>query len=348
VRRTLEAIFRHPVQSFLLIAVLPVVGVAMMYVMVPRTYQSRASLWVYHRYEIIGATGAESDLNSTPAQTQATALGELLQTRSFVLSVVKGIDLAPTLGLSADVMNDPERLQNALFDEISKHVLTIPSAYNLFTITYSNRNPKIAQEIVASVIANYGKQSLGLSLANGQNILATYQAELATAQNNLNSANTAESQYQARNPNLTPAQLANDQNYKLLDSQKVQAQANVQSIQNSISQLQQSIGKIGTNPSSLFQTIDAPQVPDLPNSRTKDYLIGGGIGLVVGLLAWVVFLLVLVRRDHGIYSARDLHEKITFPVVMQLPKLTTATLSLLTPGTAQDLAQLSGGKSDAH
>ena len=51
-----------------------------------------------------------------------------------------------------------------------------------------------------------------------------------------------------------------------------------------------------------------PQVPYQPVSRTKNYLIGGGAGLVVALLACVIYLVIVVRRDHGVYSAEDLQD----------------------------------------
>ncbi len=329
-RRTLEAIFRHPLQLLTLILLLPVVGVAVAYFMVPRTYQSTASLWALQRYFVIGSTGPESDLLSTPAQTQATALTELLQTRSFVDSVVKGIDLAPTLSLDSTVMNNPQQLEETLFNEISKHTVVTPSAYDLFEISYTNRNPHIAQQVVASVIANYGTQGLGLSIAEGQNLLASYQTQLANAQKNLNDAVTAETQYARAHSNLTQAQLANDPQYALLDSQRLQAQATTQNLHNTINTIQQAINAQGTQAGTLFQVIDAPQVPYLPVSRTKNYLIGGGAGLVVALFACIIYLVILVRRDRGVYSAYDLQDLVAFPLIMQLPNLTPKAVSQLT------------------
>src|SRR5713226_8325972 len=102
-RRTLEAVFRRPIQLLTLLIVLPIAGVALAYVMVPRTYQATASLWALHHYAVIGLTQAEIDLSSAPAQTQTTALNELLQTHVFVDAVVKGIDLARALNLGPSV-----------------------------------------------------------------------------------------------------------------------------------------------------------------------------------------------------------------------------------------------------
>ena len=343
-RRTLETIFRHPLQILILIVLLPIVGVAVAYFMVPRSYQSTASVWAFQRYFVIGATGQESDLNSTPAQTQTTALGELLQTRRFDSEVVQGIDLAPTLGLNASATNNSQ-LQEALFNEISKHVLVTPSAYSLFDISYTNQSPLVAQQIVQSVITNYGKQSLALTSAEGQNLLATYQTQLVNAQNNLNSAVLAETQYVRTRPSQT-LDLLKDPQYTLLDAQRVQAQTNVQNIQTAINALKQSISSVGTNGNTLYQVIDTPQV--IPVSRTKNYLIAGGTGLGLALVACVMYLVITVRRDRGIYSSEDLQDLVAFPIVMQLPKLTPAAVSLLTAKTVNSRGLLMDRQNSSH
>jgi hypothetical protein len=306
---------------------LPIVGVAVEYFLVPRTYQSAASLWALQRYAVIGATGLESDLQSTPAQTQTTALTELLQTRSFVLTVVKGIDLAPTLGFSESAMPDPQQLQDALFNEISKKVLVTSQGYNLFEISYTNRNPQVAQQVIQSVIENYGLQSVGLSVAEGQNLLESYQTQLQNAQQDENTIVAAEAQYIAAHPELTPNKLPSDPQYALLQARVVQAETNVQNIQNTINTIQQSIS---SSANTLYKVIDAPQIPIHSTSRTKNYLIGGGVGLAVGLLACSIFLIILVRRDQALYTASDLQSVVEIPVVMQLPVLTGEMISMLT------------------
>jgi hypothetical protein len=332
-RRTLEAIFRYPLQLLVLLVILPVFGVGLEYYKVPRTYESSASVWALQRYFVVGATGPESDLTSTPAETQSIALNELLQTRAFSLAVVKGINLGPSLGLSESVMNNPRQLEDAEYSDISAHVVASPSAYNLYNITYSNRDPKIAQQVVISVIANFGLQSLGLSVAEGQNLLSSYKTQLASAQKDLNNAVTIETKYVVNHPNV---KLASDPQYALLDTERVQALANVQSIQNIINSIQQSIiNAQGTGTSTLFQVIDEPLIPDRPLSRTKDFLLGGGAGLGIALLSYLIFLIILVRRDRGIYSAVDLQNVAQYQVVMQLPKLTPRTISLLTTSSTR-------------
>src|SRR4030081_786235 len=117
--RILEAFFRRPLLFLVLIAIPPIVGVATAYFLVPRTYQSVADLWALRRYEIIGATGPESNLQATPADTQSLALDELLQTREFSLTVANDANILPILHLSSSILANTEQKDDALSAEIS-------------------------------------------------------------------------------------------------------------------------------------------------------------------------------------------------------------------------------------
>lgn len=344
-RRTLEAIFRRPLLLLIPILLLPIIGVAFEYYTVPRTYQATASIWALQRYFVVGATGPESDLTSTPAETQATALNEFLQTRTFAMSVAQGIDLAPTLGLSG-VANDSQIAQDSIYSDISKHVVATPVAYNLYLISYTNKDPATAQEVVKSVIAKFGSQGPGFSVAGAQNLLTGYQTQLANAQKTLDEAISSETHYAAIHPDV---KLGSDPEYELLDTQRLQALTNVQNIQNTINTIQQSIFNTqGTGTNTLFQVIDPPQQPNRPASRTKDYILGGGMGLGIALLACIVYLVIVVRRNRGVYSDRDLQDLVSFPVVMQLPTLTPAAVSLLAKKTVPGQALLTDRKSSAN
>ncbi len=335
-RRTLEAFFRHLLPMLIPIVLFPLIGVGVAYVLVPKMYQSTASLWALHRYEVISPTGPESDLTATPAQTQATELEDLLQTRSFTLQVLAGIDLAPTLNLSSSVLNDPQQLQDALFLELAKNVVPTAVGYQLFTVSYTNRNPQIAQQVIQSVIQNYGTQGQRLSVEEGNNLLTAYQAQLKQAQLQEEQAVAAEEQYVSSHSRLSQAELAADPRYQQLDAATKQAQANVQNIQDQINTIQQSIGANSSGVNTLFQVVDPPQVPQLPQSRKTKFLMGGGIGLAIALLADAIYLIILVRRDRSIYSAYDLQGVVSIPVLMQLPTLTPASTTLLTSNQLVD------------
>jgi hypothetical protein len=316
VRRALEAFFRRPRRFVLLIVLLPIIGLGVG-LKLPRTYQVQASLWANQRFAVIGATGSESDLLATPAETQATALNELLQTRVFDLEVANQTQLADTL--SAAVRANPTTRDNALAQEISTRVIVVAPGTDLFTITYSNKSPHIAEQVVAAVINSYGEQSQGLSVIEGQNLLNAYQAQLPGAQKALDAAVQAEKQYLSQHATETPAQLANDPQYTALHADTTQKQSVVQTLQSQIANLSQEISTVSGG--QLFRVLDKPTVPAQPMSRTRTLLMTAGGGLLLALLACTIYLALLVRRDRALYTAAEVQRATEMRVLLQLPAL---------------------------
>jgi uncharacterized protein involved in exopolysaccharide biosynthesis len=330
---TLETIFRRPIHLLFLILLLPALAIAVVYFL-PRSYQSTASLWALRRYIVIGATGPESDLTSTPAQTQATALTELLHSRTFALTAAHETQLASTL--AANVRANPQSRDDALFQDISTNVIPTAQGYNLFNVTYTNRNPKVAQEVLQAVIRNFDVQSESFSSVEARQILASYQTQLNQAKQQADAAAQAEAQYIQNNPY---ANFSIDPQYQLLHSETQQAQGNVANIQTQIDTINQEIALQGSGPGTLFQTLDPPLLPTTPVSRLKTFLIAGGVGLGIALLACILYIVLSVRRNRVVYTPLDLEKVAAFPVAMELPQLSPAARTLLALGEPPDSFQ---------
>ncbi|MEO8973075.1 MAG: hypothetical protein ABI406_15930 [Ktedonobacteraceae bacterium] len=335
-QRVLESVFRRPLQFLLLLLMLPPLGVAVAYIVFPRTYPATATLWAFHRYEVIGLSGPETDPNSTPAETQATALTELLQTRVFALSIAKATDLPSTLSVATQANSQLQ--DNALFTEISQHVAVAADGYNLFVITYINTNAVIAQQVVQSTIQNFAVESEGFTSVEAKILLEGDQTQLVNAKNVAAQAVAAEANYIAAHSNLTQSELLTDPQYTLLHAQSQQAQATVANIQASIDTINQEINAQGNSSANLFKVLDAPAIPYVPVSRTKDYLTGGGVGLGVALLAFILYVIISSRRDRTIHSPLDLQQIIALPIVMQIPQLNDTSVSLLVESAQQGSA----------
>lgn len=329
--KVLEAVFRHPLQLIIMLLVPTIIGLAVAYVL-PRSYQSSATLWALKRYDIIGATGPESNLLATPADTQVAALSEMLQSRAFALAVAKSTDVVSTLKLSHQELSDPQLLEDALILEISQHVQVISRGYNLYEITYTNRNPHVAYEVVAAVITEFRLQGQGFSVVEGQRLLQGYQDQLAKAKNDADSAAQTESKYLAAHPELTKTGSTplNDPQYALLDSKRTQAQSILQSLQSTIATLSQEIATQSSGEDTFFKLLDDPLQPDVAVSRSKILLSAGGAGGALGLAVCILYILLLVRRDHAFYTAHGLQKVISAPVLMQIPQLSAATKAIVT------------------
>jgi len=315
-----------------LFVLLPLMSVGIIYFVVPHTYRSSGTLWALHSFEIIDLTATNSNSLTTPADSQSSALSELLQTRAFALNVAHEANLASTLDQS--VQADSERRDDALFQEISQHVLAQSQGNNLIVIAYANRNPLLAQQVVAAVIRNYSLQIQDLFLVQAQNLLSSYQTQLANAKKDVQAAAVAEANYLAANPNLTNPNLngnnlQNDPKYSQLHAQTQQAELAEQDIQTHLDDIKQEITAQGVTPESFFTVVDNPVATSLPESRSRDFIIAGGIGLFVAIIACALYIVILVRRDRAIYTARDLQNVTTYPVIMLVPRLTSRTVPLL-------------------
>lgn len=324
--RLLRTIVHRLIQLLLLIFLPVAIGGLVAYHS-PRQYQATAMLWALHKYDTLTATSVDSNNLSTPAETQVTELSELLQTRSFSLAVAQEAHLAETL--AAHVRDNPQTRDDALVSDISQHVQVQTQGYDLFTITYTSTDPQIAQRVVAAVIDNYGQQSQRNVAPEEQNLLKTFQTDLSLAQQYVQSAVTAELQYTQSHPKLTELDLQHDPQYQQLHAQTQQTQLNLQSIQTGLSTLEQNITTHRIIAANLYKVLDPPTVPSRPVGRLKTILLGLGMGLAVAILASALFMALALRRDRRVYTSSDLHKVTTYPIVMELPRLSPKTVSIL-------------------
>lgn len=323
--KALEIFFRNKAKLLVLL-LLPVLVSGAIVFFLPRSYVSTARLWALHRYAVLGATGPESDMQSTAAVTQAQALTELLQTESFDLAIANDTDLAKYMKIPA---SDKTRLQDALYTEISSHVTVTAASANLFEITYSNTNPTVAMQVVQAVVEHFGEQSAAHAIAEGKQLMTIYNGQLKTAQQQADDTAQEAAQYYADH-HLTATTAQNDQQYRLLSSQADRAAADLAAIQNKISDLNQQLDALGTGAEGMYNVIDAPTVPTQPESRTKSLILGGAVGLVIGLLACIGYFLVLVRLDQSIYSLTELPAITDYPVLVQIPRLPRRSATWIT------------------
>lgn len=334
VRRILEALLRYPLQLLILFALCPIAGIAVVYLTVPKTYHATAILWATHKYDELTATSLDTNDLSTPAETQVTALSELVQTRSFSLTVAREANLVVTL--KAQIRDNPQSRDDALVMAISQYVQIQASGYNLFTITYTSTNPQVAQRVVAAIIDNYGQQSQNIAAPGEQNLLGAYQSEFSQAYTNTQKAVTAESQYIQSHPELTQSKLQNNPRYQQLYAQMQHAQLNLQKIQDSIAAVEQDIITHRIIATSLYKVLDTPTVE--PVSRLKILFLGAGAGLAIGVVGSALFIALVIRRDRRVYTSEDLQKVIAYPVVMELPRLSPKTVPILIK-TSGDILQ---------
>ena len=337
-RRVIEVIFRHPAPLAALL-VLPILASLAVAFLLPRTYAATASLWALRNYIATDVQNG-SGVTQTPAQTQADALSDLLQTRTFDLAVASDANLASTL--DASTRNDASARDAALVRILSSNVKVDAAGDNLLTVTYQDASRTLATNVVTAVVKEYGTQIVNLTALDAQAFLNAYQAQIADAQANVQAAQSAEQAYVQTHSNLTGAALELDPQYLALEAQTAQAEAilnTMQSVesQNTIAAQSQNFAVQSQAANALFTVLDQPAAPTTPVSRAKDLVVAAAIGLVVAFFAASVYLLLLLRRSQAIYTADDLRSVLNLPILAQAPALSPAARTRLL--TASDFGE---------
>jgi len=332
VDRLRRTISRHRLQLLLVVFLPMLIGTGIAYLL-PREYQATATLWALHNYNTLTATNIDANSLDTPAESQATALSEMLQTRSFALAVAQEAKLASSLG--GDVTDD------TLISAVSQSAQVTAQAYDLFTIQYTSTDPVVAQRVVQAIIDQYNQEIKDTASAEGQNLLQPYQVQLTQAQQDAQNAQDTQNQYLAAHPQETPSQLQTDPAYQQLHLQVQQAQQKVQALQDIINALEQQIASHTTIANGLYRVLDAPTVPTKPALRTKTLLIGGATGLLLGLIAATLLTVLMMRSDRKIYTRGDLREVTATPVVMELPLLSGKAVEVIVKTSGQPNAAAS-------
>lgn len=314
-QRALETIFSRWIQLIVLIVV--PFAIAMGYVLMqPRQYEATATLWALRRYEVIGATGAESNLAATPAETQATAITEILQTRVFALAIGHQANLASAY--SASVRSNQDQLESDIFDDISAHVVATAVGVNVISITYDNKSAVIARAVVKAVIDQYSISAAQFATSESKQLMVIYQQQLAQAQDASNQATNTASTYLRQHPG---ASTSKDPEYAVLANNASTALATVNQIQGQIDVINSTLQTIGAGSNTLFMVVDQPSTGANPISRSKVLIEGAAIGAVAGLLAAIIFIVIMMRRDRSIYSIADLQRITETPVLLQIPQM---------------------------
>lgn len=325
-QRVLEIVFSRWIQLIALLVVPLIIALGIVLAQ-PRQYEASATIWALRRYEVVGATGAESDLNASAAETQATAITEILQTKTFALAIARQANLASTY--SASARSNQDQLDSAMFDDLSTHVTATPVGAYIVSITYDNKRPDIAKAVVKAVIDEYGTSAAAFATSESKQLLLIYQEQLQQAQDASKKATAAAATYLRENPG---ADTNKDPQYEALATAATNAVGNVTQIQGQIDTINNTIQTIGVGSNTLFKVVDQPAAGVNPISRSKTLIEGVAIGAVVGLLACIIFIVIMMRRDRSIYSVADLQKITEAPVLLQIPHMPSRILAQTVDG----------------
>ena len=326
--RYVETFFRFKWLFLFVLVVVPLLGTFYAFESQLVLYTSTGTVWTEKPAYL---TVASTDWTQwgTPAQNQASNVQEFLQTNSFALEVLNQTDLRADL-------TTPLATQLTLA-KLRKYVSVNPVGTHLLAISYSDEQPRAAQQVVQAIIDSFNKEVLSSADSQNSVALAFYQKQLADATARANDATAALRSYLNAHPELTngsagpPVQVSqlianaslaaqHPELVKLIQDQ-TDAGAEQAKFQDSVDQIEfsQSSATVGTAQS--FRIMDAPVVPKTALTSKKKLLLPIGIAGLAALLFVVGGVIIMTLLDSTLRSARVASQRLPVPVFVAVPLL---------------------------
>jgi uncharacterized protein involved in exopolysaccharide biosynthesis len=264
-------------------------------------YESSAYILV-ERGAVVGSTtlGGLSGGNpyASPAQNAVDAIGELLQSKNFLVTVAKSTDLATQYDLNL------RRNQDIVASWIQADVSVTPSpvGQETFYVVVDDKSPRLAQQIAASLIDQFSSTYTQRQIDDNKRAEGVLVQQVAQASSQVTQDQQRINQYKNAHPSVayTP-----DDVYAAYQQQYLQDQTQLKNIQDQLAQLRLNNSALQSGALSVFRELDPPLVPLQPTLKLKKLLVypGVGLGLALALIALIAGLLTLF--DRSIYSQQD-------------------------------------------
>ncbi|HEX8034470.1 MAG TPA: hypothetical protein VF510_11515 [Ktedonobacterales bacterium] len=262
-------------------------------------YESSAYMLV-ERGAVVGSTtlGGISGGNpyASPAQNAVDAIGELLQSKSFLVKVAQSTDLATQYDLNV------RRNQDIVATWIQADVSVTPFGMETFYVVVDDKSPRLTQQIASSLIVQFSSTYTQRQIDDNNRAEGVLEQQVAQASSQVTQDQQRINQYKNAHPSVvyTP-----DDVYATYQQQYLQDQTQLKNTQDQLAQLRLNTSALQSGTLSVFRTLDPPLVPLQPTLKLKKLLVytGGGLGLALALIALIVGLLTI--SDRSIYSQQD-------------------------------------------
>jgi hypothetical protein len=300
---------------FIVLLVIAPLALGTTSVVIFRTYQGTASLWV-EAPNYLGQSVAPAGWNSylTPAQNQADTLQQLLTTQSF------DEQIGERLQATGVIRNSAER--GSIVASIPTRMKVTPEGSHLISLTFSYETQAACVGVLKAAIDLFQERLTALQ-SEEQNLNITFlTGQLNTAQARLAKSEQALQQYLLEHPAIHLGLPGQDSGIVDLDQRVHQVQLD----RDQATQLQNELDQarfLGAAAQKVVET--NTKVVDQP-SISKAGFIGDGSSLKRALLVWLLcasvgtaYLVVLVWIDKTARDSKELERRLLVPVVTTIP-----------------------------
>jgi capsular polysaccharide biosynthesis protein len=269
-------------------------------------YESNATIYVQTNTFLKDFQSADDNSFATKAQNVSDAMGQLLQTETFLVSVARDTSLKNVydLGSSAD--------QDAVAARIAGNItVSANNTRNIVFVTAADRasapvGPQVAKELAGAVItefvAFYANQELA-TLTQAQDF---YGKQLDDITAKVADDTKKVSDYQKQHPEVNTLAGENDPAYVELKTQREADQATQKSAQSNADVVAQAMEAAKTGTSYDVKPLDPPTLPKSATVKISKVVVYP-IGALVALLALLALIAgVQTKLDRRVYDRQDI------------------------------------------
>lgn len=319
-----ETLFRHKLLFLFLLIVIPTLGVGYAIDQRQIDFQSTGTVWAEKPAFL--DTGQDWNQWSTPAENQAGNVQEFIQTNSFALDVLRQTDLSNQLGNAV--------LAQQTLTDFRKNIAIRSVGTHLLAISFTDPNPKVAQQVVTAVIDTFNTEVLANATSTGSVTIAFYQKQLDDVNAKLADTTAAIRGYLDAHPELgrptgdtlnqmiaSTSFAAQNPQFVNLVQQQGALQKQQQSYQSTIDQLTLSKDSAPIGAQQAFRVMDAPGLPTSPISSLKKFAMSIGLGFGAALGFVLAGTVLLTALDGTARSPRLAQRQLDIPAFAPLPLL---------------------------
>jgi hypothetical protein len=232
-------------------------------------FESNATIYVQTNTFLKDFQSQDENSFATKAQNVSDAMGQLLQTETFLVSVARDTSLKNLYDLDSPAGQDAAAVRIGGNITVSAN-----NTRNIVFVTAADRNyPQAAKELAGAVItefvAFYAKQELDTLKAAGD----FYGKQLSDSNDKVTADSKAVSDYQELHPEVLTLAGANDPKWVELNNRLKTDQATQTSIQSNADAVAQAIDAANSGTSYDVKPLDPPTLPQSPTVKVSEVLV---------------------------------------------------------------------------
>ncbi len=242
IQRQLSAAWHYRWQAVLFTWLVCALGWAFVFT-IPNTYESSARMYV------------DADAVLTPLlrglAVDTTSAGQLDMLQRTLLSRPNLDKLISKTDLELDLQGPADR--EGLIEKLATDIRLVPQTRNLFSITYRNKSPRLAYDVVRTMLATFVESKTGTNRAEIESANKFLTEQIASYEKQLRDAERRRADFRARYVDLLPG----DGGANKLDQQQQTVRQLQGQLQDALARREALTKELSTTPQMVVTETDA-------------------------------------------------------------------------------------------